>query len=93
VAETSTGNPYNEIHFRNYFLREFDSSVDESELVWHRDKRDRVIRVKGGTGWQLQLDNELPKDLVIGEQYIIPKEEYHRVIKGEDNLMLEIFET
>lgn len=93
MAETSTGKPYKQIHLKEYILREFDESVDESELIWHRDKKDRTIRVKGGQGWQLQLDNELPKDLVIGEQYTIPKEEYHRVIKGEDNLILEIFET
>ena len=92
MAETSTGNPYNEIHFRNYFLREFDSSVNESELVWHRDKRDRVIRVKGGKGWQLQIDNELPMELVEDKIYIIKKEVYHRLLKGEDNLVLEIYE-
>lgn len=92
VVETSTGNPYNDIHFKNYFLREFDSSIDESELIWHRDKRDRTLRVKGGTGWLLQFDNELPIELVEGEIYTIKKETYHRLIKGDDNLLIEIYE-
>ena len=93
VVETSTGNPYNDIHFKNYFLREFDSSVDESELIWHRDKRDRLLRVKGGTGWHLQFDNELPIELVEDKLYIIKRETYHRLIKGDDSLILEIYEN
>jgi len=93
VAETSTGKPYKQIHLEEYILREFDESVDESELIWHRDKKDRTIRVKGGQGWQLQLDNELPVELVENQIYTIRKEVYHRLIKGEDNLLIEIYEN
>ena len=93
MAETSTGKPYKQIHLKEYILREFDESVDESELIWHRDKKDRTIRVKGGQGWQLQLDNELPVELVENQIYTIRKEVYHRLIKGEDNLLIEIYEN
>jgi len=48
--------------------------------------------VKGGTGWLLQFDNELPIELVEGEIYTIKKETYHRLIKGDDNLLIEIYE-
>ena len=40
----------------------------------------------------LQFDNDLPKKLIIGESVIIPKETYHRVIKGGSNLVVEIQE-
>jgi hypothetical protein len=40
----------------------------------------------------IQFDNDLPKKLIIGESVIIPKETYHRVIKGDSNLVVEIQE-
>ena len=36
------------------------------------------------------MDNELPKDLIMGESHFIPKEKYHRVIKGQGELVIEI---
>ena len=38
----------------------------------------------------LQMDNEEPVELVKGENYFIPKMEYHRIIKGEESLIIEI---
>jgi hypothetical protein len=40
----------------------------------------------------IQFDNELPKKLIIGESVTIPKESYHRVIKGSGDLIVEIEE-
>jgi hypothetical protein len=42
----------------------------------------------GNTDWMVQMDNELPKPLT--EKVFIPKETYHRVIKGSDDLTVKI---
>jgi len=74
-------------------IREFSEHVDSSELVWHRDRSDRYISVRSGKGWLLQLENRLPKKLVEGDDYFIPKGTYHRVIKGHSKLIVEIEEV
>ena len=84
--------PYTEKTINKTLVREFDSDVDVDELVWHRDKKDRYITVKESGNWQLQMDDELPIDLVEGEVYFIPKNHYHRVIKGDTTLVVEIDE-
>ena len=75
------------------WIRIFDHSVINSELVWHRDINSRKIEVLEGTGWQLQMDNELPIELVAGETYTIPSMSFHRILKGEDYLIIKITET
>ena len=72
------------------FTRIFNEDVDESELVWHRDERDRKITVVSDTGWQIQFDNELPID--INRVTEIPKMVYHRLIKGDGALMIDMEE-
>lgn len=74
----------------NTRIRTFPETIWEDDLVWHRDKEDRTIKVISSNGWKLQMDNELPKDLIMGESHFIPKKEYHRVIKGEGELVVEI---
>ena len=76
----------------NVFLRYFDHNVLSEELIWHRDKRSRTVHVLSGNGWKLQLDDELPTNLEIGKQYFIIKNSYHRLIKGENNLVIRIEE-
>ena len=77
-------------HSKNIRVRTFPETVWEEDLVWHRDAEDRTIKVLSSEGWQLQMDNELPKDLLFGESYYVPKETYHRVIKGKGDLVVEI---
>jgi hypothetical protein len=77
---------------QNKFIREFKYTVDSSELVWHRDRADRIVKVISGTGWYIQMDNKLPALLVSGVSYHIPRETYHRILKGTDSLVLEIEE-
>ena len=72
--------------------RVFDANTDSHELTWHRDKKDRLVTVVNESDWMIQFDNDLPKKLIIGESVIIPKETYHRVIKGDSNLVVEIQE-
>ena len=74
----------------NKVKRTFAASVDSSELIWHLDKEDRLVTVLEGSKWLLQLDNQLPKVLESGQTYFIPKMTYHRLIKGNSELILEI---
>lgn len=74
----------------NKFIRTFPSESESSDLCWHRDREQRTVEVIEGEGWSLQLDNCIPMRLVTGRQYNIPKELYHRLIKGKTTLVLEI---
>ena len=85
-------NPYNEIWFDGVKKRTFFESVDDNELVWHRDRKDRHVRVIESDGWELQSDNELPVKLEVGKVYFIKAMQYHRILKGNGNLVLEIRE-
>ena len=82
--------PYNETNLgNNQYIREFDSNVDNYELEWHLDKEDRLVEVVKNEGnWQVQLDNSLP--VLLDKNIFIPKETYHRVIKGTGNLVVKI---
>ena len=72
--------------------RVFSESVDSNELKWHKDEYDRIIFVESNDGWKLQMDEELPQDLQVGQKYFINKESYHRVIKGSGDLKIVIIE-
>jgi hypothetical protein len=80
--------PFNEHINNGYHIRTFSKNVNDKELVWHRDKEDRLVESVGNTDWMIQLDNELPKPL--NETIFIPKEVYHRVIKGNGDLTVKI---
>ena len=92
MAETSSGNPYQDIQNTDFKTRLFLESVGDEELIWHRDKKDRHVFVKESNGWQLQYDNELPIELEQGKTYFVEAMRYHRVIKGNGNLVIEIKE-
>ena len=76
-----------------FLIREFSKDTSTRELVWHRDRQDREVTVLEGTGWQIQMDNKLPEKMLEGKTYYIPKNTYHRVMRGESNLVLQIRET
>lgn len=81
--------PFKETHIENnQYLREFEESVDIDDLEWHRDREDRIVEIIGETDWQFQMDNELPKKL--NGKVFIPKETWHRVIKGTGDLKVKI---
>lgn len=84
--------PYSEIVKGTTRVRTFNSSVDREELVWHRDRQTRTVTIVEGTGWRFQMDNQLPQHLSKGDVLYIPKETYHRIIAGNDNLVVEIEE-
>jgi hypothetical protein len=72
----------------NQYIREFSSDVDTHELEWHIDREDRTVEVIENNNWHFQLDNNLPQ--LLKETIFIPKETYHRVIKGTGNLKVKI---
>jgi hypothetical protein len=73
--------------------RLFKGDVDERELLWHQDEWDREILVLGGKDWKIQLDDELPIDLIEGNRIQIKNHKFHRVIKGKGNLIIRIIEN
>jgi len=83
-------NPYSEIRKHNLVVRTFSQNIDEDELVWHRDRKDREVTVLKETDWQFQFDNEIPQ--ILKDVIFIPKNTYHRVIKGTGELNIQIQE-
>ena len=83
--------PFNEKKIgESTFLREFKEATKSTELIWHRDAEDRLIKVINSSNWYLQLDNELPMKLEEGKEYFIERYRYHRVIKGNGDLLIEL---
>lgn len=74
----------------NLIVRTFSQNIDEDELVWHRDREDREVTVLKETDWQFQFDNEIPQ--VLKDVIFIPKNTYHRLIKGTGELNVHIIE-
>lgn len=84
--------PYKQTIKNGIKTRKFDQNIDEHELKWHRDERDRVVKIVEGNGWKFQMDNELPITLKEGDRITIPSETYHRVIRGTGDLIIKIKE-
>lgn len=84
--------PYRETRRGRSITRVFEGNVDSNELKWHRDTSDRYITVLKSSNWSLQLENNLPINLIEGISYFIEKDEWHRVIKGSGPLILRIIE-
>ena len=74
------------------WCRTFSHSVPDQHLVWHRDHVTRQVKVLSGTGWCLQMDNQLPQLLQPGDTIIIQAGVYHRIIKGDQDLVILITE-
>lgn len=70
--------------------RVFSENVESEELKWHFDGENRKVKILHKTDWKLQMDNELPKPLIEGKEYFIPKGVYHRVIKGSGELKIQV---
>jgi hypothetical protein len=82
--------PYRETQVEDFVVREFLEETSSFEFVWHRDKEDRYILPTHITDWQFQLDNDVPR--ILGkDKLFIPKETYHRLIKGTGDLTLKIW--
>jgi hypothetical protein len=84
--------PFDEVNESDVKRRTFKSGINEHELKWHFDERDRKVKVVKSDGWFLQMDNDLPTQLNEGQTIFIPKGVYHRVIKGDGELIVKIKE-
>jgi hypothetical protein len=85
--------PYVEHKLNNgKFLRTFSKDVLAEELVWHRDRENRIIEVVEGEGWEIQFDDKLPEPLVKGKEYVIPAYTFHRIKRGTTDLVVTIEE-
>jgi hypothetical protein len=73
-----------------FTIRTFSTTVDASELVWHRDEHDREITPLGNESWSFQLENELPTRF--DRTLRVPAGIWHRLIKGEGALTVKIIE-
>jgi len=72
----------------NLFIRTFKQETDSGEMLWHRDREDRIIEPIGETNWGFQIDNKLP--IKLSEKIYIPKGVYHRLIKGDGDLKIKL---
>lgn len=84
--------PFQQIEVDNKKIRTFSPDVDDYELKWHQDLTDRKVTIIESGGWSFQMEDELPNKLENAKQIFIPKLVWHRVIKGEGELIVEIEE-
>lgn len=83
--------PYIENSKDDYFLRVFKEDTPSEELKWHFDDENRKFIPLSGNGWKIQIDESLPEELIIGKEYFIPVDVYHRIIKGNDDLKIKLY--
>lgn len=69
-------------------IRTFSKDVDPEELKWHRDEEDRTVTPINQNDWMFQRDNCLPEP--IDKEIRIARGEWHRVIKGNTDLVVRI---
>jgi len=85
--------PYLDTHKSPHnFTRVFPQTVNTEDLEWHRDYYNRTVTVISGSKWKFQHDNDIPFELTEGMTFQIKAGEYHRLIKGSGQLMVEIVE-
>jgi hypothetical protein len=81
--------PYIDTESEDFITRRFSQDIDPIDLLWHRDLKNRSVKILEGKDWGIQLENELPRSFDI---ITIPKLTWHRVIKGKGDLIVQIKE-
>ena len=84
--------PFSQKEKEGKLERVFSFDVDEEELKWHTDEKDRLVTILESEGWEFQMDDSLPIKMRNGQEIFIPKFVWHRVIKGDGNLKISILE-
>ena len=74
----------------NVFLRYFNHNVLSEELIWHRDREDRIVEVIQSDNWYFQKDDQVPFRLEKGMKFSIKKMQYHRLLRGKGDLVIKI---
>ena len=55
--------PFEQINVGDKMIRTFSPEVDDDELKWHQDLKDRKVTIIESGGWSFQMDNDLPNKL------------------------------
>jgi hypothetical protein len=84
--------PFEQVVDEGKIIRTFHENVDDHELQWHQDLKDRTVTILKSDGWEFQMDNELPNKMNVGDKIFIPNFAWHRVIKGNGDLVVSIEE-
>jgi hypothetical protein len=84
--------PFEQIEKNGKLVRTFRTDVDSDELKWHQDLKDRKVKIIESGGWLFQMEDELPNKMINDETIFIPKLAWHRVIKGDETMIVEIEE-
>jgi hypothetical protein len=81
--------PFKEKHIeKSIYERSFSENLEGEDLKWHWDEEDRIITPLHETNWMFQFDNKLPQK--IEGPIEIPKGVWHRLLKGNGDLTLEV---
>lgn len=73
-----------------WYHRTFKSDLNDEDLKWHYDEENRLMITTYETDWMFQYDNQLPFKIELHTTYVIPKGQYHRLIKGTGDLEVKI---
>jgi hypothetical protein len=85
--------PFKQQKIADKLIREFSPYADLDELKWHRDTTNRDVKIIQGGGWKFQSWDELPKTLKNEDKLYIPRGTWHRVLRGDEPLIIEIYES
>jgi hypothetical protein len=80
--------PYNEKIENGFYERFFSKDSEPHDLVWHRDREDRIVEALEENDWMYQEENKTP--INIKNTIYIKKGVWHRVIKGKTDLKIKI---
>ncbi len=85
--------PYTQRASEGAIVRTFSGVLDDVELKWHRDARDREVTFLSGDGWSIQLEGGLPMRAAPGDTVTIPRDAWHRLLReGTSDLIVSIRE-
>jgi len=73
-------------------IRRITREAIDGELTWHRDANDRVVTVLESAGWKIQFDDQMPFNVAPGDKISVQANQWHRVIPGAGDLVMEIRE-
>ena len=85
--------PFDEHIKEGLHIRTFREDVNREELVWHRDREDRIVFPINETDWKIQFDNQIPINIEPKNPIFIESGKYHRLIKGTKDLNFKIYKT
>jgi mannose-6-phosphate isomerase-like protein (cupin superfamily) len=75
---------------KEFIIRKFSKHTTAEELLWHRDRENRLVEVLSGRGWYFQYDNTLPFKLTKNHVIDIPAGCWHRLHRGITDLVIKI---